>query len=523
MKRLICFCLLSVFQFFFAQNSPIDVQHYRFSIDLKDDNDTIKGKATIVFKTLQSAENIVLDLASRNDSGKGMMVDKIDSDKKISFNQSNDLLSIHYPEKLDQGKIDSVTVYYQGIPSDGLIISNNKFGDRTFFSDNWPNRAHQWIPCKDDPSDKASVEFIVTAPQHYKIISNGLLQEEKEISDHLKRTHWKEEVQLPTKVMVIGAADFNVFSLTSVKDIPVTAWAFEETQNQSVGDYGFAPEILEYFIRYIGPYGYKKLANVESKTIFGGMENASCIFYFEDSVNGKKDHEDLLAHEIAHQWFGNMVTEKAFSHIWLSEGFATYFTHIYLEQKYGQQIMTERMQQDRNKVIAFVARRQVPIVDTTTPLMQLINTNSYQKGGWILHMLRNEIGDDIFHKAIQNYYQQFAGGNADTEDFQKVVEKESGKNLDVFFKQWLYRPGIPTISKNWNYNAKRKELTLNLSQKQEMPFVFPLEILVKTSDGKEIRKTLEVKNSEEHFHFKIKSSVSDIQLDPETKLLFQEV
>src|SRR5581483_9289077 len=175
--------------------------------------------------------------------------------------------------------------------------------------------------------------------------------------------------------------------------------------------------------------------------------NASCIFYFENSV-GDKGIEDLMAHEIAHQWFGDAATEKSFAHLWLSEGFATFMPNVYLENKYGADMVKQRLETDRKTVFEFEKTHFAPVVDTSIKgdYMPLLNPNSYQKGGWILHMLRRKMGDDLFWKGIREYYAEYDGKNANTDDFQAVMQKVYGQPLEQFFKQWLYTPGHLQIS-----------------------------------------------------------------------------
>jgi len=520
MRIVLLFLFVSFFLFSEAQKN-FDVLHYNFNIELSDKSDTIKGKAVIRLRAIEAFSSLNLDLSSEK-NGKGMQVQNItqqNNSGKTGFSFSNDKLSITFDNPLKKGEERELTIFYSGVPADGLIISKNKYGDRTFFSDNWPDRAHFWIPCYDLPNDKASFEFSVTAPSQYKVISNGVKVEEKNLVDGKKLTHWKEDVSLPTKVMVIGVAKFAVKTFDdSPPNIPVSAWVYQQDSTKGFHDYAPAPEILKFFSNYIAPYPYEKLANVQSKTIFGGMENASAIFYFENSVTGKGGVEDLLAHEIAHQWFGDMASEKSFTHLWLSEGFATYFTDIYWQYKYGDQAFKKRLQKERNEVIDFVKTNDHPVVDSLSSYMDLLNANSYQKGAWVLHMLRNEVGDSVFHKIIQTYYNQYKGSNADTRDFEAIAEKVSGENLKWFFDQWLYRPGIPQL--NIERSIDNDDVKLRITQ-QGVKFDFPLEVAFVRADGSILKQTITV--SDQMVEFKIKvSDVKSVVIDPDIKLLYSQ-
>lgn len=523
MKKL--FALLFLLQSVsgFAQRN-IDVLHYRFHIAVNDNNDSIHGVAIIKFIAQEKKTSLELDLTGIKKGGKGMLVTVVGFRKSTTateqFKQQDDKLIITCG--LNKGDTAELVINYKGIPADGLIISKNKYGHRTFFSDNWPNRAHNWIPCNDDPADKATVEFMVVAPSHYQVISNGLQIEESTVDNYNKETHWKEEVPLPTKVMVIGVADFAVNHVGNVDCIPVSSWVFPENRTEGFYDYAQAKEILSWYINYIGPYAYKKLANVQSKTIFGGMENASAIFYFENSVTGKRQEEALIAHELVHQWFGNHATEKSFAHLWLSEGFATYLTHVYIESKYGTDSLNKRMQRERDEILDFVKSSHRPVVDSTKDYMQLLNTNSYQKGGWILHMLRRELGDSVFKKSIRQYYATYAGKNAETSDLQKVFETVSGKKLDAFFSQWLFTPVNPTLQISWEYLAKEKKISIHTKQVQSGPaFTLPLDIDIHLSGNKKITVHLDIRSAEQTFTFAMPEKPVALKPDPQTSLLFE--
>lgn len=499
----------------------IDVLHYKFEIELSDKSDIINGKATIQVKFLQPVSGIVFDLKTQKDGGKGMKVDTVTGPGMRGLTRYDDSLLIALVKPATLNDTATYTVIYSGIPADGLIISRNKYGKRTFFADNWPNRGHNWLPCVDDPADKASVEFIVTAPEHYQVVSNGIQVEETDLPGPDKRTHWKEDVPVATKVMVIGAAEFAV-SLSGTVDncIPVYSWVYPEDRDKGFYDYALANEILPFFIKLIGPYGYKKLANVQSKTTFGGLENANTIFYAENSVTGTRKSETLVAHEIAHQWFGNMATEKSFAHLWLSEGFATYMTIVYMENKYGADTARAMLAEDRQQVASFAKSSDRPVVDSISGYMQLLNANSYQKGGWVLHMLRHELGDPVFYKSIRSYYARYAGKNADTRDLQQVFETVSGKDLSVFFRQWLHTPGIPRLDVQYNWSEKDKKLTVTVNQLQKTAFQFPLELGIQTTDSKMQLQTLKITAATQSFVIPAARKPVQVKLDPAVNLLF---
>ncbi|MDN3581873.1 M1 family metallopeptidase [Mucilaginibacter flavus] len=494
--------------------SAIDVQHYTFSLQLNDSNNNIKGEATVAIKYLKDASSFALNLVKKNNKGLGMTVSAVtENGKNLKFDQDSDAIKIYTTIKAPSRHTYVIT--YEGIPADGLIISTNKFGHRTFFGDNWPNRAHNWIPCVDLPADKATVDFIVTAPDHYQVVSNGLKLEEQSLPNRLKLTHWQENVALPTKVMVIGVADFAVNNVGDVAGIPIYTYVFPENKEDGFKNYAIAKEILPYFIKMVGPYSYEKLANVQSKTIFGGMENASAIFYFEESVT-TKGIEELMAHEIAHQWFGDGASEKNFEHIWLSEGFATYMTNLYLENKYGADTLKKRLIADRKLVLNFEKSRFTPVVDTTVKgdFMQLLNGNSYQKGGWALHMLRRKLGDAIFWKGVSSYYNRYNGRNANTDDLRLVMEQTSGQNLKPFFKQWLKTAGHPDLAISWQFDEAKGAVNINIDQKQSYVYDFPLEVDI---DGQ--LYTVNVKGKTATAQIPVKAKPQTITIDPNVNLL----
>ncbi len=456
----------------------VDVLHYTFHLTLSDATDVIQGHALINVRFHDPTRQILFDLIGINNGEKGMKVSRVlFNGENVDFDHSKNKLVITPATPFDKNSEAVIEVYYNGIPVDGLIIGENKYGQRTFFGDNWPDRARNWLPSVDHPSDKAGVDFIITAPEQYRVIGNGVKIEESKMPDHMKLTHWRETVDISTKVMVIGVARFATSLSGMAGNIPVEAWVYPENREDGFHDYAPAVEILSFFNSLIGPYSYKKLANVQSKTRFGGMENASNIFYYENSVTGKGGVDELIAHEIAHQWFGNSASEKDWHHVWLSEGFATYFTKIYIENFKGTEAMRTSLQKDRKTVIDYFNKKPVPIVNTKIEnLMNLLNANSYQKGGWVLHMLRHKLGDKDFKKGIRSYYLKYQNSNALTEDLVNEMEAAGNIQLDDFFNQWVFTAGQPDLKVVWSYKKMDKSVELSIEQLQESLFTFPLDI-----------------------------------------------
>src|SRR6185437_4239665 len=457
-------------------NPSIDVQHYDFLLNLNDSDNIIRGVATVNLEFTKNVDQFALDLTKKTDDGKGMTVSSVsENGNRVPFVQDSQKLFIHGHGAA--GQKHTYLILYSGIPADGLIISNNKFGKRGFFGDNWPNRAHNWLPCVDHPSDKATLEFRIIAPEHYTVVANGALDKETQLSGHRKMTIWKESEPLAPKIMVIGVADFAVDHPGDAMGVPVWNYVYQQDREEGFKSYAVALQILPFYISHIGPYPFEKEGNVQSKTRFGGLENASAIFYYENSV-GSPGVESLMAHEIAHQWFGDAATETQWKHLWLSEGFATYMTLCYLENKYGIDTLKASLVQDRKKVIRFEKTRLTPVVDTSISqdYMQLLNPNSYEKGGWVLHMLRRRIGDELFWKGISTYYSTYRNGNASTEDFRKIMEMVSNQRLDTFFHQWLEEPGHPHVTIKWKYDQDKKVAAIDITHTGD--FRFPLEYAI---------------------------------------------
>jgi aminopeptidase N len=517
----------------YPKNPNIDAINYTFRIALSDTTDAISCEETIDIQyRAAGVETLRLDLvnASTNLGNKGMVVDQVISEgKSLSFTHENNVLIITLPSPSVLDQRSSYSVTYKGVPASGLKIANNKYGDRTFFSDNWPDKGRHWLATIDHPYDKATCEFIVTAPAHYQVVSNGLKIEESDLANGHRLTHWKESVPIATWLYVLGVAPFAVQYVDEFDGKSIETWVYP--QDRDAGFFDFAiptKKVLEFYSGYIGPYSYEKLANIQSNSVSGGMEAASAILYSENSVVGDRNERwrNVVIHEIAHQWFGNSVTEYDWDDVWLSEGFATYFTLLFIEHAYGHDAFITGLATSKKTVDEFYLKNpKYRIVhDNLSDMAQVTSIQTYQKGSWILHMLRGMVGDDFFWKGIRAYYDTYKDSNATTDDFRKQMEAVSGMDLKSFFQQWLYRPGTLKLQGTWEYNANKGEISIILNQVQADGSLFkmPLQIGVYgLNGGSPLIKTVQVEAQANTFKIPIDFEPKKLALDPNFWVLME--
>ena len=476
----------------YPRNYNIDIIHYAFELVLSDTTDEIKGTAsiTILFKK-EDIKEFRLDFINKTEErkDKGMDIESIMLDGKVvSYTHNNDEVFIELPYHTSAGSRLIFIIRYHGIPADGLRIGPTKYGDRSFFSESWPNKTRHWLPCIDHPYDKATSEFIIKAPSHYQVISNGLKLEETNLDLTTRLTHWKQSVPVSCWLFVLGVADFAVQYTGEVYGKSIQTWVYPK--DRDAGFYDFAEptkHVIEFFSEYAGPYAYEKIANV-SATSHGGMETASAIFYTEKLVTGKRTEgiRNVVIHELAHQWFGNAVTESTWDDVWLSEGFATFFTLLFIEHAYGHDEYISGLLNAKKMVYAYYAKDPdySIIADRSAEEGPVtLYDITYQKGAWFLHMLRDLVGNENFQNGIRSYYKRFMNSNATTDDFLFEMEKASGKDLKAFFKQWLYRSENMVVKGTWKYDDIKKQVIIKLDQSQRKDYVFdvPIEIGIEKS------------------------------------------
>ncbi len=493
------------------------VDHYTFAVSLADANNSVAVRDTVTLHFTESGvRSVWLNLcqyrsqaepansanpclprepygapktALAPSAGTGMIVTAVAAagGSAVRYQQAHDLLTITLPGPSRAGEQFQFTAVYHGVPANGLIIGENRHSDREFFVNEWPDLARNWLAVVDHPSMKATLTMDVTAPRKYQVLSNGTKQKQIALPGDLEETVWQEHVPICTWQFSLAAAPMAVDYFGEYHGIPLSAWVYP--QERKVGFKAFSTwtqPILEFYIDHIGPFSYEKLAQVEANGTGGGMELASDIYYgYPPTGPGRQ----LLAHEMAHQYFGDSVTESDWDDVWLSEGFATYFALLYTEYQDGHDAFLQGIERSAAQARRYYeAHPGSPLVHNDLSNIGAVIANQvqiYQGGAQTLQMLRGVLGTRTFWEGIRLYYQRHRNRNADDADLQKAMQDACqqdsacpvyGRNLNWFFPQWLHWGGIMKVSGTWSYDATAHEVVITLKQTpdqgryRQMPF-----------------------------------------------------
>ena len=519
MRRLLAIASLFCAVATAAQNTLIDVQHYAVDITLPSSAGEITAVAELTIAPLATPlEFLQLDFGPLDIDG--VSIDGRDGswfrtdDQKISVAVMRTTLE---PFR--------VRITYHGKPADGLVLQPNKYGNFGVFADNWPNRAHEWFPSNDHPSDKATVEFRVTASDAFDVVANGTLVETASLQNGTKRWHWSESTPIPVHCMVVGATEFAIVRIgkrAGENDhVDILYYLYPRDRDAGVQQFGRVEQMVDFYSTLVGPYPYDKLALVQSSTKFGGMENASAIFLDEKRIHGEEETlEPLVAHEVAHQWFGDSVSQRDWNDIWLSEGFATYFGALWFEHAGGREELRRVMQKNRENYLKKPELMKRPIFDPSIPkLSGLLSALTYNKAAWVLHMLRGVMGDEAFFAGVRKYYAAHREGNASTADLQQIMETYGKRSLDWFFDQWIYGAGHPVFSTTWRW--RRGKLAVDVVQTQPgAVFRTPAVLEVRDRSGAH-RENVVIDERAERFEIETELKPTEVVLDPDEWVLKQ--
>src|SRR5829696_619274 len=385
--------------------------HYLVNITLNDQLSEITSASTRIYLTIVKAtREFDVDFGD-------LTVDRVTlNGTPYTFLRRNGKLHIDFPTGVGPGDPYILEVFYHGKPKDGLIFTNDKDGHPAAIGDNWPDRVHHWIPVLDHPSAKATITFNITAPAGQEVVANGRLDHVETSANGQRTWTYSEGVPIPPYCMIIGVGQFARLEPTQPAVTPLPYYVPHSDTPLALKGFAPASPSLAFFTQMVAPYPYEKLALIVGATRFGGMEHSSAIVFTSTLFNRSSptgmsktygiplNNVNLIAHEIAHQWFGDSVTESTWSDVWLSEGFATYFAGLFVQRYEGEEAFQQYMKNGATNVFAYEKKRPAPIFDRDTEdLMDLLNPNSYQKGSWVLHMLRANLGDKAFFRGIRNY------------------------------------------------------------------------------------------------------------------------
>ena len=527
-----------VFPRHYQPERTVDFEHLNLEIKVVMAEKRIEGTAHYLLKPVNNTVKKI-----RFDANK-MKIKTVQSNDypSLTWNYTENVLYIDFPEALKTDKSVNLDISYSseeprldGKFSSGMHFTNSKEVDGKtadqMFTIAEPFGASVWFPCFDYPSDRLTTEILVTVPKEFTTLSNGKLLESK-IEGDWKTDHWKQEIPHSTYLVSLAAGHFDIVR-DEWKGIPVEYYVEKGLAKEARPSMGKTPEMIDFLSNFVDyPYPYEKYAQVAARYFTaGGMEHTTCTTMYQQIVMDASarldtDMEGLIVHELCHQWFGDLVTCKNWGELWLNEGFATYSEPLWKEHTEGKDGYLEAVFGDMETYINSSRAYTRPIVTNTFENAdEMFDGHSYPKGGSVLHMLRQELGDDLFRKSLHNYLKKNAPGMVDTHELMDAIEETTGKPMNRFFEQWIYRPGHPVIEANHEWLADKNQVKVTLKQTQKMnegdaPFTFPLDIEVRTDDQTYL-KTVQIEKKEESVFIDCPKAPKSVVIDPNLKVLME--
>jgi aminopeptidase N len=514
----------------YARSRDYDLQHVKTHLWLDFDHKSVRGEVTHSIAMLHEGvsqvqfDSVDLKINSVTLDGK---------DAKYTVTATGLVVPLNSPSK--DGEKHEIFIRYEGTPKKGLyFVGPDK---------NYPNRPKEvwtqgeaedtryYIPIYDYPNDRTTSEMIMTVPASWTTISNGQLSGTKEEADGTKTWTWKQEQTLSTYLITAVAGEF-VERTDTWRGIPVRYVVPKGKEATIDATFERTKGMLDAFSDKLGvkyPWAQYAQSSVDD-FVEGGMENTSATTLTSRGLlnpvlapEEKRGSDDLDSHELAHQWFGDLVTCKDWSNIWLNEGFATYFEHFWAEQHYGADEAAYEFWRDQTQWFRQKQLYTHPIVERKAGDSIEFAGNEYTKGGWVLYMLRTKLGDDYFFAALHHYLEVNRGQNVVTADLQKAIEQQTNTNVDQFFHQWIWRAGAPKYEVSYAYDSAEKQIKLGVKQTQKVEgmvglFDMPVNVEVATASGAKIT-TIDVSRADQTFTIPADSAPLMVLFDKGDKIL----
>ena len=458
-----------------------DVRHVRAELTLDTKQSEIRGTVTHTLVPLAPG----LDAVTL-DCGADLKVSKVVTGSgTCAYSQKGDELIITLDRTYGPADTVALAVTYAGKPDVGIRFvkpdADHPNRQVAVWTQGEPEDARFWIPCYDQPNERSTAELIVTVDKPLSVVSNGLLQSTRENADGTTTFDWKMDQQLPAYLLSVTAADFAVYR-DKFGSLPVDYYVLKEVDEATARrTMGKTPQMIEFFNGAIGtPYGFEKYATVCLPEFGGGMEHSSATtmtdtILSDPIAHAEADADSIVAHELAHQWFGDLLTCRDWANLWLNEGFASYFDPLFTEHEEGADAFGIVMAGNLQSYLGQDRQYRRPIVEARyNDPWQMFDGVTYAKGSLVLHALRGVVGDDAWWRGIKLYVARNKDKNVVTADFRAAMEEAAGKDLGWFFDQWVYHGGHPELAARWRYEADDKTIRLKIEQTQTVDETTPL-------------------------------------------------
>jgi aminopeptidase N len=510
----------------YAPDRTVDILHLALDVTPDFQQRTIKGSVTIRFKPLSTPlgelrlDSVDLNIGATSSSEAGFKHQVTESE--IVFN---------FSPPIPVGKESTVTVHYRAEPVKGLYFRTKEMGysETTLWTQGESIESRHWFPCFDHPIEKFTSEVTCHLPAGMVALSNGRQTSVTKDPDGLTAFRWHQEKPHVNYLITLVAGQLAKIE-EKHGDIPLEFWTAPSDLPYAPNSFRNTRLMMEMFEREIGvPYPWSKYGQVTVKDYhWGGMENTSLTTLnantlFSVETENLTTSDGLVAHELAHQWFGDLLTCKDWSHIWLNEGFATYYSWLWDESFSGRNEFLSDLHSAAKGILSNTNETRGIVWRKFNEPGEMFNYLAYPKGAWVLHMLRSQLGPELYRKCIQTYVERHAYGSVTTENLRAVFEEISGRTWDRFFDQWVYGSGAPTLDVAYSWDEKTSLAKLTVKQTQKISedaylFQFPLTFRFGSKTGP-IDRTVQVTTKEEDFYFPLKTAPETVRIDPELTVL----
>ncbi|MEZ6112151.1 MAG: M1 family aminopeptidase [Pirellulaceae bacterium] len=512
----------------------VDQQHIRLDLRFDLDAQAIDGRATIRFAPFKPLKTLTLDAAEM----KIVDVERLPNEGEpvaLKHRSRKQQLEIDLDRELAFGETTTIAIRYEvRQPRHGahFVIPDKHEPDqpKMVWTQSEPEYARYWYPCFDSPNDRLTSEIVATAPAGLFVLSNGSLANTTDNGDGTKTWHWTQQQTHVPYLMSVVVGDFEAYE-QKWGEVPVTSYVPRGRLADAPRSFEKTPGMMQFFSQKIGvAYPWPKYAQIcVDEYNWGGMEHTSATTLNLSTLHDARAHLDvssvnLVAHELAHQWFGDLLTCKDWGELWLNESFATYFANLWTEHDEGWNEATWDGQGDTDSYLGESKRYVRPIVSYQyNEPSNMFDRHSYPKGGRVLHMLRFVLGDERFWRAINHYVTVNQHRTVETADLRIAIEESTGETLNWFFDQWIYHAGHPQFHVAWRWDEAAGQVTVTVKQTQKVDETTPLfrtPVEIELAWGTESQvKRIEVSKAEETFHFPADRRPSRVCFDPNNWIL----